>query len=138
MYPSLIDFKNQRQRQPFLPERHIFYKMRSFDVQDDAAKYDGTAAEPILPCYENLYLTLTSESRKYLIPNITEENRKYLIPNITEENRKYLIPHITEENRKYLIPNITEENKKDIIPHITEENRKYLIPRPLSLEDMDE
>jgi len=45
MYPSLIDFNDRTEREPFLPERHVFYKMRAIDVHDGNPKFEGLQNE---------------------------------------------------------------------------------------------
>jgi hypothetical protein len=41
MYPSTWDFEKKEDRQPFMPDKHIFYKERAIDVEDGATKWDG-------------------------------------------------------------------------------------------------
>jgi len=43
MYPSTFDWQNKEDREPFLPDRHIFYKQRCLEVEDGKDKWEGMA-----------------------------------------------------------------------------------------------
>ena len=42
-YPSTWDFDKLEDREPFLPERHIFYAQRAIEVEDGKDKWEGMA-----------------------------------------------------------------------------------------------